>query len=782
MSVALNIVGLTAALAALYIIMVQVGHNLSFNRAVPDSDRIYLTTWKLFGSGDDHHPFISRPLAEAAIASTSGVETSGCIGFLMLNGEVMPKDENGVPMPVTIGCYSAGGRETFGFNLVAGSWADMVDDQCYALSESSARRLGLGVGDIFKMRGKEFGLAVQTTEGKVVAVYADPPCHSDLEAVDMFYDVRDAGIDDWNEWSSVYFVKLHSGVTPEEAERQMNAAVRSAIEKSEWQLEGYEEDETFVRLIGLRDTYFTDFAYIALAHGSRTTTWTLLGIALLIVVIAFINYVNFFFAQIPIRLREVNTRKIFGCSRRRLVVAFVGESVLMVAIALGLATLLVTAFGASPLVRIIDVPVALGRHIGLAVLTAVVGMLVAVVASLYPALYITSFNPAFALKGTFSTAMKGRRFRTALIGFQFAVSTVLIVCAVFVHRQHAFMLNKDMGFDGENILTVMTSWSVGVDRERIDNALKNDPDVTDVAWASGEFYAKSRMTWGREIDGVQRTWKCYPVSWNFLRFMGIEIVEGRDFLSSDAQSEGGALIFNETARDQFGCLKVGMPIIGGTKYAELAGICRDFNFVSADRAIEPFAFYVMGKKPMRPLTQLFVRTAPGTDIAALSRRLCKTLCEFDSDLAPEDLDVRFLDAALQAQYERERNMSVLMTLFTLLAVVISLMGVFGLVMFETEHRRKEIGIRRVNGASVGEILAMFCGRFARIVAVCFVVALPFSIFVVERYLAGYPYRVDMAAWVFVAAMLAVLTVTVAVVAVRSWRAATDNPIEALKSE
>lgn len=782
MAVALNIAGLSTALAALYIIMVQVGHNLSFNRAVPDSDRVYLTTWKLFGSGDDYNPFISRPLAETAIAGTSGIETSGCIGFLMLSGEVMPKDENGVPMPVTIGCYSAGGRETLGFNLVAGNWADMVDDQCYALSESSARRLGLGVGDIFKLRGEEFGLAVQTAEGKVVAVYADPPRHSDLEAADMFYDVRDDGIEDWNEWSSVYFVKLHSGVTPEEAEQWMNAAVHSAIDESEWQLEGCGEDESMVRLVGLRDTYFTDFAYIALAHGSRTTTWTLLGIALLIVVIAFINYVNFFFAQVPIRLREVNTRKIFGCSRNRLVGAFVAESVLMVAIALGLAALLVAVFGASPLARLIDVPADFSRNIGLAALTAVVGMLVAVVASLYPALYITSFNPAFALKGTFSTATRGRYFRTGLIGFQFAVSTVLIVCAVFVHRQHAFMLDKDMGFDDENILTVKTSWRVGANCESIDNVLKGDPDVVDVAWASGEFYAKSRMTWGREIDGVQRSWKCYPVSWNFLRFMGIEVVEGRDFLSSDAQSEGGALIFNETARDQFGCLKVGMPIIAGTKYAELAGICRDFNFVSADHAIEPFSFYVMGKKPMRPLTQLFVRTAHGTDIAALSDRLCKKLCEFDPNLAPEDLDVRFLDAALQAQYEQERNMSLLVTLFTVLAVVISLMGVFGLVMFETEHRRKEIGIRRVNGASVAEILGMFCGRFVRIVLACFVVALPFSVFVVDRYLSGYPYRVDMAAWVFVAAMLVVLAMTVAVVTVRSWRAATANPLRALKSE
>lgn len=785
MSVALNIVGLTAALAALYIIMVQVSHNLSFNRAVPDSDRIYLTTWGgSFTEDGDYGPFICRPMAEAIIAKTPGIEVGGHALFHDLfnaDTECRIAPVNGtISLPVHFAELTTGGREVFGFELIAGNWDDMTDNSRYALSESTARRLGLGVGESFKLCGAYWGLAVNVATISVAAIYADPPRHSDLEKVDIFRNSDKDGLNQWSEWSSVYFVKLREGVTPEEAEQQMNAAMHD-LPSNEFTEKVDSTD--IVRLINLRDTYFSDVSASVLAQGSRTTTWTLLGIALLIVVIAFINYVNFFFAQIPFRLREVNTRKIFGCSRGRLVAPFVGESVLMVLIAIGFAVLFVVGFNASPLTRLIDVPLAFNLNILPAVVTVAVALLISVVASLYPALYITSFNPAFALKGTMGSVAKGRYFRTALIGFQFAVSTILIIAAVFIHRQHAFMLDKDMGFDRENILTVKTSWRIARAGNDLANVLRSDADIVDVAWGNGDFIADQRMTWEREVEGKYYHWQCYPVSWNFLRFMGIEIVEGRDFLSSDEQSESGVFIFNEAARDAFG-LELGKSNVSGhvDAPAELAGICRNFNYSSLHNSIGPFSFYIMGKHPWLSPAQLFVRTAPGTDIATLSRRLCKTLCEFDSDLAPEDLDVRFLDAALQAQYERERNMSVLMTLFTLLAVVISLMGVFGLVMFETEHRRKEIGIRRVNGASVGEILAMFCGRFARIVAVCFVVALPFSIFVVERYLAGYPYRVDMAAWVFVAAMLAVLTVTVAVVAMRSWRAATDNPIEALKSE
>ena len=777
----LSIMGLTVALAALYIIMVQVGHNLGFNRAVPDSDRIYLAMWGGPLSEDgDYDPFICRPLAEGIIAKTPGIEVGGHAALHSESiGYASPVDGK-VAIPVNATELTTGSRKVFGFELVAGSWDDMNDNSRYALSESTARRLGLGVGESFKLCVDYWGLSVESVTGSVVAIYADPPRHSDLEKVDMFRNTDNNGLDQWSEWSSVYFVRLHEGVTLEEAEQQMNAAVHD-LPSNEFTEEMDSTD--IVRLINLRDTYFSDVSANVLAQGSRTTTWTLLGIALLIVVIAFINYVNFFFAQIPIRLREVNTRKIFGCSRGRLVGPFVGESVLMVLIAIGLAALFVVGFSASPLARLIDVPLAFNLNLLPAVVTVAAALLISVVASLYPALYITSFNPAFALKGTMGSVAKGRYFRTALIGFQFAVSTILIIAAVFMHRQHAFMLDKDMGFDRENILTVKTSWRIAQPGNELDNAFRSDADIVDVTWGNGDFIADQRMTWGREIAGRNYHWQCYPVSWNFLRFMGIEIVEGRDFLPSDEQSESGVFIFNEAARDAFG-LELGKSHVNGHRNApaELAGICRNFNYSSLHNSIGPFSFYVMGKYPWLYPAQLFVRTAPGTDIAALSDRLCKKLCEFDPSLEPEDLDVRFLDAALQAQYEQERNMSLLVTLFTVLAVVISLMGVFGLVMFETEHRRKEIGIRRVNGASVAEILGMFCGRFVRIVLACFVVALPFSVFVVDRYLSGYPYRVDMAAWVFVAAMLVVLAMTVAVVTVRSWRAATANPLRALKSE
>jgi putative ABC transport system permease protein len=197
----------------------------------------------------------------------------------------------------------------------------------------------------------------------------------------------------------------------------------------------------------------------------------------------------------------------------------------------------------------------------------------------------------------------------------------------------------------------------------------------------------------------------------------------------------------------------------------------------------PFAFYVYGKDPWNLCNMLFIRTEPGVDVPALKERISKTLVDLDPDWAEGvDIEVTPFSQALEKQYKKENDLSKLVTLFTVLAIVISLMGVFGLVMFETEHRRKEIGIRRVHGATVEQILAMFNSRFVKIVLVCFVIAVPVSIVIMRRYLEGFAYQVPLHVWVFAVALVAVLGVTVAVVTLRSLRAATVNPVKSLRTE
>ena len=788
----LNILGLTAAFAALYIILVQVRHDLTYNKALKDSDRIYCMMVGDQFADYGASSWICRPIAEAVIAASPDVEAGGCgyVGKNCPTAHIILEDNQ--QMQVKIGAFSDGGKDVFGLELVAGNWDDWINGITYAVSESTAQRLGVQVGDVAKLRKQDWrGISME--DAVIVAIYKDMPANSDAASFDMCYNIGKQGLDNWSEWGYNYFVKLREGADPKafdetakpalkEANMRMNGIDPSSL--SEEELAQWDEAAGSIKLhlMKLTDTYFAENINAPGMTGNRTTTMTLLAIAIAVVAIAFINYINFFFAMVPIRLRNINTRKILGSSRFQLVMSFVGESVTMVVIALGLAVAVVTLFRQSTLASLIDTPLHFGQNLGLVALTVGSALFISVAASLYPALFATSFNPAFALKGTLGTTQKGKAFRIGLIGLQFTVSIVLIICTIFIHEQRQFMLNRNMGFDREQLLTVMTTAKIGYFRETAENQLKADAAIKDVAWGDGPFIKDERMGWNRDFKGGKVHWQCYPVSWNFLDFMGIEMAEGRKFTATDELSEDGVYILNETAQKMYD-ISLGDQIQGHTSgTAEVAGICKDFNYSALRNEIGPFALYVFGKKPWRPCMQLFVRTEAGVDGPAVIKRIQTILNELDPDIAADDFDVQFFDQTLQSQYKKEQNLSKLVTLFTILAIVISLMGVFGLVMFETEHRRKEIGIRRVHGATVGQILAMFNSRFVKIVLVCFVIAVPVSIVIMRRYLEGFAYKVPLHVWVFALAFVAVLGVTIAVVTLRSLRAATVNPVKSLRNE
>ena len=771
----LNILGLTAAFAALYIILVQVHHDLSYNKALKDSDRIYVLTQKEINQSE-YSSYLCRPLGEYVVNASPDIEAGGC-GKIIGNPITVRVSDGQSPVSISIAAMSKGARDVFGFELVTGNWDDLTGTG-FALSESAAKRLGVQVGDVIKYYD---GSAWR--EISIVVIYKDMPKHSDLSSFEMLADFGDNCINDWSEFSFNYFLKLRKGADPNAIVEVAKPVTRRFFSEMTGK-EATDEDVKFgLYPVRLTDMYFDSNSYFAPGKaGNKTTTMTLFVIAIFVVVIAFINYINFFFAMVPLKLRSVNTRKILGSSRFRLVMSSVGESVLMVVIALALAVGVVTLFRQSTLAALIETPLDFSQNWGIVALTIGLALLISVAASIYPALFSTSFNPAFALKGSLGTTQKGKTFRIGLIGLQFTVSIVLIICAIFVHEQRRFMMNHEMGFNQECLLQSQVSWNLANNREAVESKLKADAAIKDVAWGDGPFIQDSRMSWGRKVRGEDAGWQVYPVSWNFLRFMGIDIIEGRDFTAADEQSNG-VYIFNKTAKDKYQITLEDQ--IGGhdSQVAEIAGFCEDFNFASLRQGIEPFAFYVYGKDPWHICMRLFIRTEADVDVPALMERVTQMLNDLDPAMGDGmSYEVWPFSQSVENQYKKEQNLSKLVTLFTVLAIVISLMGVFGLVMFETEHRRKEIGIRRVNGATEGEVLAMFNARFVKIVLVCFALAVPLSIVIMHRYLEGFAYRVPLHWWVFALALLAVLAVTVAVVTLRSLRAATVNPVKSLRNE
>lgn len=782
----LNIVGMAMAFAALYVIMVQVNFDLGYNKKVKDSDRIYAISMPDWYTTGNWNTTLSRPLCENVINNVSCVECGGTTSIGKGYSEKFSLQEDGSgSFYLNVSQSSLGAFKVFSVEAVEGSIDNIVPWKDLVISDTKAEKLGLHVGDV--IYSHNHGATMQ--QYNIAAIYKHFPSNTDLSEIECFVNMGDLNIDLFSEWSYPYFVKLNSADDIEPFEKQAfdyvvktfnNMANEHGEELSE---EDRKEAESKlkIKLFPFDEMYFEKTISSTGRSGSKTTTYTLLAIAILVIVIAFINFINFFFALVPVRLKSVNTRKILGASRSNLVFGIVVESVVMIIVALALAAGIVKLFCGSTFAALIPCSALISNNIAIAFGTALGGIVLAIVSSLYPALYITAFPPAFALKGSLGTASKGMAFRVGLICFQFIVSLILIICASFVTMQRQYMLHYDMGFDRSNLLQVNTSSKIAAMRESATSELKNNPEIKDVTFASGDIVTSFRMDWGRPFKGEQINFKCYPVQHNFLDFMGIEIVEGRNFTDSDELCDNGVFIFNEAARDKFG-LTLEDKIHGHQTETDIVGICKNFNYKALSEGIEPFALYIFGKNSWTTLNTLYIRTQPGTDIPTLIDWIKTKLNEMDPSVPKDEFDVMFFDSRLDSEYGRERNTSRIILLFTVLAITISLMGVFGLVMFEAEHRRKEIAIRRINGASVVDVLKMFNIKFIRIVIVCFVLSIPISWLIVDAYLKGFAYRMPTHWWVFFSAFLSVMIVTLIVVTLRCLSAALSNPIKSIKTE
>ena len=789
MSSLLNIIGMAVAFAAFYVIMTQVCWNFSYNKSLKDADRTFVISLPSQYSPGKYSIWICRPLAEAMISGSSSVESGGLYETFCSDKEALcwtRKNDVPVKLHLDLSQYSAGSIKALNFSAVEGSLEDLSKPATIAVSESFAKRSGLTIGDRISWQDPEGEQNAQ----EIVAIYSDFPKNSDLGMNNAIYDIKDIGINDNSEWSYNYIVKLHDKSQKEEFEKDCDKFVREYMEKL---YDGSDTDDSEldeicnglkVKLVSLADIFYSqELDGTPGRRGNRTTDMTLLAVAILTILIALINFVNFFFALVPARLRSVNTYKIFGVSRTALIFNFIFESVGLIVIALALSALTVFMFMRTSAAGILTAPVwgnalVLWMTVGAAVVTAVLG-------SIYPAFYITSFQPALVLKGSFSGSTAGRRLRNALICFQFVISMSLIICAMFIRMQHTYMMNYDMGFDKSHLLSGRIPYGLcwyGSQNEAFEDKLRSNPDILDITWAEGKIVNTSRMGWGRDYKGESINFQCYPVAYNFLSFMGIDIVEGRNFTKADELSEGGAMIFNEKAQKEFN-IDLETPAPGHVDGCVTAGICKDFNFKPLQYGRDAFAFLVFGKERWRKgLQQIYVRTAPGADVNAVIKFILDTVQEMRPDVDPELYYIDFFDKELGAQYKQENHLSTLISIFTLIAIIISLMGVFGLVLFDTQHRSRDIAVRRVMGGSIGDIIRMFNAKYIRIVLAGFVIAAPLSWWIVRRYFAGFAYHTAISWWVFAVALLVVLAITVFIVTLRSLKAATSNPVEQLKND
>ena len=792
----LNIVGMAVAFAAVYLIAVQVKFDLSYNRVIKNSERIYRLDHPSWSEEGHWVYFWNRRIPAEMCAACPEVEASGAIDMKGSYGNSQYQNEYSVKRNSTIENFTIGvggtelsGLDVFPFEFIAGG----IDDEFKAnygmiISESVAKRCNLNVGDRIN-----YGRGATNQAQRIISgIYRDFPKPSTMAHSEAYVIMPEYGPADEHNWGISYYVMLREGASREEAEQRMLQYVIDDCEKRGFSEEEKKEQLKLItpRLTPIADLYFADDTEPEWMHGSRTTTYTLIAIAVLILVISFINFVNFFFALIPSRIRAVNNYKIFGAPTAKLRLNFLFETIGLILVSLFGAAVIVVLFADTPLKEYISTSVAINENWSLAGVMALCVVLLGVVVSLYPAWYITKFSPAFVIKGDFSASKSGRILRYTLVGIQYTISIALIICSLFIYRQHHYMLTKDMGFDKENLLVatlpyeaVNGSWTQVLDytkRDALIDRLKQNPQIKDIAMSRGQL-TQSAMAWTRELpDGTRQEFQVHVVSHNFLQVMGIDIIDGRDFMPSDELTETGALIFNETAAKEFE-ITAESAIDGHISGAKtpVVGICKDFNFQSAHYEVRPFSFLIYGKYGFDLPRVAYIRTVAGADIAEVRKFITYTVLDISPNSDPEKVDVKFFDNELEMVYQREDKLSTLVTLFSFLSIVISIIGVFGLVLFETQYRRREIGIRRVHGASVGGILQMFNRKYLYIVAACSAVAIPVSYYIISRWMEQYVYRVEMSWWVYALAVGVILLITIVTVSLRSWSAANENPTNSI---
>ena len=772
----LNIAGLTLALTSCYVIASQVIYNLTYNRAIPDADRILLVSplW-IGGSYSDLSP---RPVTGQTARECPEVEAVGTMVPYGDTEHVWTKvnDYHFERFDVDESLLSPSMTALCSFRAVEGDLQTLAEPDHILLSQRLAERMGVHAGDAVYLPDPEGMTGEKPVRCVTVgAVFADFPRNTLFGRTELIEALGDDAYADNSNWGSASFIRLRAGADPRPfADRWMqNYEAWAHAERNTALLEHWDNGETEpgLHLLPLDELFYDRTIDDAVFEkGTVATTAVLIVLALVIFAVALINFVNFFFALIPVRLRAVNICKVFGASQTTLRTSFLFEAAGLVLLSLGCAAYLMLAVQESPVADFVTAPLALADNLRTLAAIGVAAVVMALTAAFYPAFYITRFNASLGVRAGFAGSRAGRRLRMLLAGAQFTVSIVLIALAAIFFLQYRYMIRFDAGFDRERIVTFSSSPEYARRWEAATDYLLQHPDVEGVTQSSRPMIGRSQ-SWGTKFNDREIFVTAYGVRHDFMEVIGVPLLDGEP-LPPYAPGDGlSPALVNRCLQERTEA-KTGDRLYTCT----IAGVVEDLYVLPLRESLSPMAWY---RDDPQQMTEFYLRLRAGADVAGVFDHIRASV----EALSPGDdePEIAFLNRRIEALYGSTRRETIIVALFALTAIVISLMGVFGIILFETQHRRREIAVRKVFGASTGSLIGMLDRQYAAILLGSGLAAAPVIAVIARRWLEQFAYRIAVGWWVYAAAFAAVALPVLLLVTLRSRRAAEEDPAKVMQN-
>jgi putative ABC transport system permease protein len=790
---AINVFGLAIGLAASLLIGVYLFDELSFDKFHQDANRIYRldTEWVVNGSvtktgrGDG-------PLADVLKKEIHDIEST--LKIVKLSKTTVELDARiiNVDKPVNV---DSNFFSFFSFHWLEGDLTTALKGpNKIVLTRSLAQKV---FGENVDFRDVVGKILVSGAEGKtmmVSGVCEDPPQNSHLH-FDALFSMGEPDTAALSLYCYTY-LKLRDNkdvgstlpLIGKSIDRYYDACFQKywSVTRKEFFQRGDAHNIFFRPLTDIH--LYSDTSDEFEANGNSSYLIILALIAGFILLLAAINFMNLTTARAANRAKEVGIRKTIGAVQGKLIVQFMAESFIYVILALGIAMAIVSA-AIGPFNFLSGKNFTIGSFFVSEILigTLLLTVLIAVLSGSYPAFVLSSFRPAYVLKGGFKVSSQGGGFRNILVVFQFVISSSLIIASILVYQQLQHLQSQNPGFDRENVVCFTNASSLNTNWDAFRNEVKSNSAFTEIGRSEK---IPSEII---EEEGIHRNQmgsdKIFVVNaffadGGYLNVFNLELTAGR-FFSRDIASDSTTVIINEAAarllnvnerltRKEF--------VSARGRTLEIVGIVKDYNFESLKSSINPLLIYngETGSSFARAEggnSGMVIRLSAGD-----AHHTLKTLESIWKKYTGAPFDYSFLDERLQSQYEAEEKLSDISIVFTVISVIIACFGLLGLVTYMATQRTKEIGIRKVLGASVQQVVVLLSRDFVRLILIAFVIAIPVSWYSMNQWLNTFAYRIDFSIVVALAAVGIVLVIALLTVSYQSIKAAIGNPVNSLRSE